>query len=31
MTEPLEQELKNLEADLKKAEEAVKKEIGLFP
>jgi hypothetical protein len=31
MTEPLEQELADLEADLKKAEEAVKKEIGLFP
>ncbi len=31
MTEPLEQELADLEADLKKAEEAVKKEIGIFP
>ena len=31
MTEPLEQELEDLEADLKKAEEAVKKEIGIFP
>lgn len=31
MTAPLEQELEDLEADLKKAEEAVKKEFGLFP
>jgi len=31
MTAPLEQELADLEADLKKAEEAVKKEIGIFP
>ncbi len=31
MTEPLEQELEDLEADFKKAEEAVKKEIGIFP
>ncbi len=31
MTTPLEQELEDLEADLKKAEEAVKKEIGIFP
>ena len=31
MTEPLEQELADLEADLKKAEEAVKKEFGIFP
>ena len=31
MTAPLRKELENLEADLKKAEEAVRKEIGLFP
>ena len=31
MTAPLEKELEDLEADLKKAEEAVKKEFGLFP
>jgi len=31
MTTPLEQELDDLEADLKKAEETVKKELGLFP
>ncbi len=31
MTEPLEQELADLEADLKKAEEAVKKKFGIFP
>ena len=31
MTEPLEQELADLEADLKKAEDAVRKEIGIFP
>ena len=30
-TEPLRQELEDLEADLKKAEEALRKEIGLFP
>ncbi len=31
MTAPLQQELEDLEADLKKAEEAVRKDIGLFP
>lgn len=31
MTAPLRKELENLEADLKKAEQAVRKEIGLFP
>ena len=31
MTAPLEQELEDLEADFKKAEEAVKKEFGIFP
>jgi len=30
-TEPLRKELEDLEADLKKAEEALRKEIGLFP
>jgi len=31
MTAPLQKELEDLEADLKKAEEAVRKDIGLFP
>ncbi len=31
MTAPLQKELENLEADLKKAEDAVRKDIGLFP
>ncbi len=31
MTEPLQKELEDLEADLKKAREAVRKDIGLFP
>lgn len=31
MTEPLQKELEDLEADLKKAEEAVRKDIGLSP
>ncbi len=31
MTAPLQQELEDLEADLKKAREAVRKDIGLFP
>ncbi len=31
MTAPLQKELEALEADLKKAEEAVRKDIGLFP
>ena len=31
MTAPLRKELEDLEADLKKAEEVVRKEIGLFP
>ena len=30
-TEPLRKELEDLEADLKKAEEVVRREIGLFP
>ena len=30
-TAPLQKELEDLEADLKKAEEALRKEIGLFP
>lgn len=30
-TEPLREELEALEADLKKAEEAVRKDIGIFP
>ncbi len=30
-TAPLQKELEDLEADLKKAEDAVRKEIGLFP
>ena len=30
-TEPLRQELEDLEADLKKAEKALRKEIGIFP
>jgi hypothetical protein len=31
MTAPLQKELEDLEADLKKAEAAVRKDIGLFP
>ena len=31
MTAPLQKELEDLEADLRKAEEAVRKDIGLFP
>ncbi len=31
MTAPLQQELEDLEADLKKAEDAVRRDIGLFP
>ena len=31
LTEPLEKELENLESDLRKAEEAVRKDIDLFP
>ena len=31
MTAPLQRELEDLEADFKKAEEAVRKDIGLFP
>ena len=31
MTAPLQKELEDLEADLKKAEEAVRKDIGIFP
>ena len=31
MTAPLQKELEDLEADLKKAEAAVRKEFGLFP